>query len=224
MKEISVFDVIGPNMIGPSSSHTAGALRIARVAKKLSGDDIKHVEFILYGSFAKTYKGHGTDRALVAGMLGMDTEDERIKEAFKYAAEENLEFSITTEDKELEYHPNIVEIVISHNNDNSTTSVMGASVGGGSIKIISINGIRIDFTGEYCTMFIRHKDIAGVTAYITKSLSEHGINIAFMRVYREEKGKIGYTIIEADHDIDSKVVNSILTNPDVMDIKLIDSV
>ncbi|OOB78058.1 MAG: L-serine dehydratase, iron-sulfur-dependent subunit beta [Epulopiscium sp. Nuni2H_MBin001] len=223
MKEISVFDVIGPNMIGPSSSHTAGALRIARVAKKLVGDNIKHVEFILYGSFAKTYKGHGTDKALVAGMLGMDTEDERIKEAFDYAQQENLNFRITPADEELEYHSNIVEIIVTHD-DNSTTSIMGASIGGGNIKIVEINGVHIDFTGEYYTIFIRHKDAKGVLAYITHCLSEFNINIAFMRLYREAKGEVAYTIIEADQSINADVVEDILENPDVKDVKLIEGV
>ncbi len=169
MKEISVFDVIGPNMIGPSSSHTAGALRIGLVAKKMVGDDIKKVKFVLYGSFAKTYKGHGTDKALVAGMLGMETEDTRIKEAFKYAKEAGLNFSFELSDEELEEHPNIVEIIVTHNN-NKTTSVMGASTGGGNIQILRINGIEVELSGQYCTLLVRQNDTKGVLAHITQML------------------------------------------------------
>ncbi len=221
MKEISVFDVIGPNMIGPSSSHTAGALRIALVAKKLVGDDIKQVTFVLYGSFAKTYKGHGTDRALVAGMLGMNTEDERIKNAFVYAKQQGLNYRFETDDTELEYHPNIVDIIVTHG-DGTTTSVMGASTGGGNIKIVNRNGIEIEFSGNYYTMIVRQHDVKGVVAYITQCLSECDINIAFMRLYREAKGETAYTIIEADQKINESVISLIEKSENIVDVKLVE--
>lgn len=220
MKEISLFDVIGPNMIGPSSSHTAGALRIALLARKIVDAPIRKVKFILYGSFAQTYKGHGTDRALVAGILGMMTEDERIKNAFDYAKEAHLEYTFETHINNGDKHPNTVEIRAT-DLKNETTTIVGASIGGGNIIINEINGMQVEFTGEYDTIIIKQNDIKGIVAYITKCLSEYSINIAFMRLYRESKGTLAYTILEADEKIDSRVLNKIKENPSILDVRII---
>ncbi|MDF2612762.1 MAG: L-serine dehydratase, iron-sulfur-dependent, beta subunit [Clostridia bacterium] len=220
MKHMSVFEVIGPNMIGPSSSHTAGALRIARVMHKLAPQDIDKVTFILYGSFAKTYKGHGTDKALVAGLLGMDQEDERIKEAFKYASEKGLHYVFETSDSTQYKHPNSVEIVVKDSRGNRL-SITGSSVGGGSISIDKVNGMDVFFSGEYYTLFITHDDQPGVVAHITHCLSEHDINIAFMRLYREDKGKHAYTIIEADEPIKEDVIGQMSMNEKIHYVKMI---
>lgn len=220
-KEISVFDIIGPNMIGPSSSHTAGALRIARLAANMVKKPIKHVTFILYGSFAMTYKGHGTDRALVAGILGYDTEDKRIKESFRYAEEAGLsyEFQINREKKDI--HPNTVDIFITDEADEETT-VTGISVGGGRAEIKKIDGVEIDLSGDYHTVVIKHRDLTGVVASITHILSEFSINIAFMKLYRENKGTVAYSIIEADDAIESSVVEKIEELPSVYQAFLIE--
>lgn len=220
MKHMSVFEVIGPNMIGPSSSHTAGALRIARVVHKLAPKDIAKVTFILYGSFAKTYKGHGTDKALVAGLLGMDQEDERIKESFKYAKEQELHYVFETSDSTQYKHPNTVEIIVTDTKDNRL-SITGSSVGGGSISIDKVNGMDVFFSGEYYTLLITHDDQPGVVAHITHCLSEHEINIAFMRLYREDKGKHAYTIIEADEPIKGEVIDQMIMSDKVHYAKLI---
>ena len=220
MKEISIFDVIGPNMIGPSSSHTAGALRISLMVNKLVQKPIKEVTFILYGSFAKTYKGHGTDRALLAGILGMDTEDERIKDAFDYADEAGLRYAFETRESHAEYHPNTVEVVATDEMGERTT-VRGASIGGGNIRIEQIDGVDVEFSGAYCTMIIRQQDTPGVVAYITQALSEYGINIAFMRLYRESKGSVAYTIIETDENVDRGVREKIKEHPSIEDVKII---
>jgi L-serine dehydratase len=220
MKEISLFDVIGPNMIGPSSSHTAGACRIAFLARKIALAPIKKVHFVLYGSFAKTYRGHGTDRALVAGILGMGPEDWRIKEAFFYAKESGLEYSFEENTKEKAYHPNTVEIHLTTIED-ELVKIRGASVGGGNIKINALNEMEIEFTGEYDTLFIRQKDTKGIVAHITKALSEYSINIAFMKLYREAKGSIAYTITETDECIDEAVVERMKENENILDIKII---
>ncbi len=211
MKELSVFDIIGPNMIGPSSSHTAGALKIARVAYKLAPKVVEKITFVLYGSFAKTYRGHGTDRALVAGLLGMGQEDERIKEAFMYAEKEGLKYEFKVSDDTHIAHPNTVEIII-HGKDNYTFSIKGSSIGGGAISIDEVNGMEVFFTGEYETLFITHDDIPGVVAHITQILSECQINIAYMRAYRQDKGSIASTIIEADEHICDEVIEEIMKN------------
>ena len=220
MKEISIFDVIGPNMIGPSSSHTAGAVRIALMAIKLIQKPICEVKFILYGSFAQTYKGHGTDKALVAGILGMDTEDERIRDAFKYAEDAGLQYSFEPNTKEITDHPNTVKI-IAKDEAGDVMSVVGASIGGGNIRIDQINGVHVEFTGEYCTMIIKQQDTPGVVAHITQALSEYNINIAFMRLYREGRGTLAYTIIETDELIDEGVQDKIRENPSILKVTII---
>lgn len=220
MKEISIFDVIGPNMIGPSSSHTAGAVRIALMARKLVQKPIIEVKFVLYGSFAQTYKGHGTDKALVAGILGMDTEDERIRDAFHYAKEAGLSYEFIPNEVKHMNHPNTVEIIAKDEKGDITT-VIGASIGGGNIRIDQINGIDVEFTGEYCTMIIKQQDTPGVVAHITQALSEYNINIAFMRLYRESRGTLAYTIVETDELIDEGVQHKIRENPSILKVTII---
>ena len=220
MKEISIFDVIGPNMIGPSSSHTAGAVRIALMVRKLVQKPICEVKFILYGSFAQTYKGHGTDKALVAGILGMDTEDERIKDAFYHAKEAGLKYIFQPNEVKHTDHPNTVE-VIAIDESGDITTVVGVSIGGGNIRIDQINGIDVEFTGEYCTMIIKQQDTPGVVAHITEALSEYNINIAFMRLYRESRGTMAYTIIETDEDIDEGVVGKIRNHSSILKVTII---
>lgn len=221
MKDISIFDVIGPNMIGPSSSHTAGALRIALLAYKIAERDIKEAKFILYGSFAQTYRGHGTDRALLAGIMGFGTEDERIKDAFEHADKQGIKYSFETNETNKNVHPNTVEIIIK-NSRGEEKSIMGESIGGGNVQIKQINGVDVLFTGKYSTIIVRQKDRKGVVAHITKALSDCEINIAFMRLYRTQKGETAYTIIEADQKIDSNVAKKIMECENIEDTTIID--
>ncbi len=214
MKDISVFDVIGPNMIGPSSSHTAGALKIALLAGKLASGRIVKVRFILYGSFAKTYKGHGTDRALLGGILGFSTEDARIRDSFRYADEAGLDYSFELNETNKDVHPNTADIFIT-SEDGTTVSVRGVSTGGGDCRIEKIDNINVDLTGDYTTLLIRQRDTFGVVAYITSCLSEYQINIAFMRLYRESKGETAYTIIETDNDIPPELLKKIEQRPEI---------
>ncbi len=220
MKELSVFEIIGPNMIGPSSSHTAGALKIARVAKKLGPKEIFKVTFALFGSFAKTYRGHGTDRALLAGILGMNQEDERIRNAFEIANETGLNYEFVITDDQHYKHPNTVEIIMEDTRANRL-SITGSSIGGGSISIDKVNGIEVFFTGEYYTLFIVHEDMPGVMAHITECLSKYNINIAYLRAYRERKGKLASTIIEADEKICEDVLALIEMSPTIKYAKMI---
>lgn len=220
MKEISVFDVIGPNMIGPSSSHTAGALKIALLAGKLVNSKIVKVHFILYGSFAKTYKGHGTDRALVGGILGFNTEDARIKDSFRYARESGLDYSFELNETDRDVHPNTVDLTITCE-DGSSVSVRGVSTGGGDCRIEKIDQIDVDLTGNYTTLLIRQKDTFGVVADITSRLSAYKVNIAFMRLYRESRGETAYTIIETDNEIPSELLKDIEQCHEVYSARLI---
>ena len=220
MKDISVFDVIGPIMIGPSSSHTAGALKIALMAGKIAAEPIRSAHFTLYGSFAKTYKGHGTDRALVAGILGFHTDDPRIRDSFALAEKAGLHFSFSMNETERDVHPNTVDILLDCESGKNV-SVRGVSTGGGNCRLENINGISVDLTGSYTTLLIRQRDTFGVVAYITKCLSEHRVNIAYMRLYRESRGKAAYTIIETDDDIPAGLIRQIETYPEIESAMLI---
>lgn len=220
MSLISVFDVIGPNMVGPSSSHTAGAASVARMAQKLFQKEMKEVIFTLYGSFAKTYRGHGTDRALVGGIMGFETDDLRIRDSFSIARRQGLEFYFEKNTADTEVHPNTVDIRMT-GQDGSVMTVRGVSVGGGKIKIVKMNGVDVEFTGEYSTLIVIQNDRPGVVAHITRCLSQENANIAFMRLFREEKGARAYTIVESDEKIPEKVLDHIRVNPHVEDLMLI---
>ena len=220
MKELSVFDIIGPNMIGPSSSHTAGALKIAKVAYQLAPREVKKVTFVLYGSFSKTYRGHGTDRALVAGLLGMTEEDERIKDAFSKKKKKGLNYEFVVSDDHHIKHPNTVDIIMEDPQGNNI-SITGSSIGGGAISIDKVNGMEVFFNGEYHTLLVSHQDQPGLAAHITNCLSNWQINIAYMRIYREKKGKMASTIIEADEPICEQVISAISNHVAVQYAKII---
>jgi L-serine dehydratase len=216
-----MFDVIGPNMIGPSSSHTAGACSMALLARKMAHFEVKKVVFTLYGSFARTYHGHGTDKALVGGILGFSTDDERIRDSFELAKEAPLDFSfdINTEDKP--EHPNTADILMTGETPDETLMVRGVSIGGGKIKITKINDITIEFTGEYNTLIVKQTDLPGVVAHLTAVLANNNINIAFMRLFREGKGGTAFTVIESDDFIPDSIIEEMKDNKKVKDIMLI---
>lgn len=221
MAFISVFDVIGPNMVGPSSSHTAGAASIALLAGKMIGERITKVTFTLYGSFAKTYKGHGTDKALVGGILGFETDDMRIRESFNIAKESGLEFDFVCNNSDDEdIHPNTVDMEITGESGRQLT-VRGESLGGGKVMLTRINGVKVQFTGEYHALIVIQRDNPGVVAGITSVLSSWDVNIAYLRVFREEKGGLAYTIVESDEEISEKAVEVIKKNPAIQDIMLV---
>lgn len=220
MSFISVFDVLGPNMVGPSSSHTAGACAIGGLARKMKGGDLKKVEFTLYGSFAKTYHGHGTDRALLGGIMGFATDDIRIRDSLEIARERGLAFSFTPDTEEADVHPNTVDIrMISE--DGSEMTVRGESLGGGKVRIVRIDQVAVDFTGEYNAVIVTQRDKPGVAAHITKVLSERKINIAFMRIFRESKGEKAYTIVESDNSLPQDIKSRLLDNPNVREVMIV---
>ena len=220
MAFISLFEVIGPNMVGPSSSHTAGAVSMALLARKLFPAEIKKVEFTLYGSFAKTYRGHGTDRALLGGIMGFETDDLRIRDSLSIAKERNLDYHFSIGQDPGEEHPNTADIDMTGGNG-ERLFVRGVSIGGGKVKIVRLNQIDVDFTGEYSTLIISQTDRPGVVAHITKVLSEREVNIAFMRLFREEKGAKAFTVVESDERIPDEVVEQIRENPLVSDVMLV---
>ena len=201
----SAFEILGPVMVGPSSSHTAGALRCAQVAASLLEGDIAQVRFRLWNSFAHTYRGHGTDRALVAGILGLATDDERIRDAFGLAGERGVsfEFDIAGDDPSL--HPNTVDIEMS-DGSGAAAAVRGESLGGGRVRISRINGVGVDISGAYSTLFVAHRDVPGALASLASLLAEARVNIAFCRTYRTEAGGRAYSVFETDGAPDPAVL------------------
>lgn len=220
MAFISLFEVIGPNMVGPSSSHTAGAASMALLARKLFPGEIKEVHFTLYGSFAKTYRGHGTDRALMGGMLGFETDDLRIRNSLALAEKAGIGYTFTISEETDGIHPNTADMEIL-GTKGERLFVRGESLGGGKVKIVKLNNISVDFTGEYSTLIVSQTDKPGVVAHITKVLSEAGVNIAFMRLFREEKGAAAYTVVESDEKIPEDIPEKIRENPLVSHIMLV---
>ena len=220
MSFISVFDVLGPNMIGPSSSHTAGAAVIAFLAHKPMAPPLTRADFTLYGSFAKTYHGHGTDRALLGGVLGFSPDDLCIRESFRIAGERGLAFTFTPNETETDVHPNTVDIRM-ENAAGQVMTVRGESLGGGKVRIVRINGVHVDFTGEYAAVIAIHQDKPGVVAHITKVLSDRGVNIAFMRLFREGKGDVAYSILESDGVLPDGIPEQLRTNPHIHDVMIV---
>ena len=220
MSFISVFDVLGPNMIGPSSSHTAGAARIAYLAQKMINGPLVRVDFTLYGSFARTYRGHGTDRALLGGIMGFDTDDMRIRDSFRIAEEKGIDFCFVPNEEETDVHPNTVDIHMV-NVAGQEMTVRGESLGGGKARISRINGVDVDFTGEYSAVIVIQKDRPGVVAHVTKVLSDRGVNIAFMRLFRKAKGEIAYTIVESDGRLPEDMAQKLEDNENVQNVMII---
>ena len=220
MSFISVFDVLGPNMIGPSSSHTAGAAIIAFLAQKMISPPLVKVDFTLYGSFAKTYKGHGTDRALLGGIMGFSADDTRIRDSFRIAEERGLEFSFTPNEEETEVYPNTVDISM-ENEAGRKMVIRGESLGGGKVRIVRINQVKVEFTGEYSAVIVIHQDKPGVAAHITKCLSDMNIIISFMRLFRKEKGTVAYTIVESDERLPGEIGEKIRENANVHEVMIV---
>ena len=220
MSFISVFDVLGPNMIGPSSSHTAGAAKIAYLAQKMITGPLIQVDFTLYGSFARTYRGHGTDRALLGGLMGFTTDDMRIRNSFEIAENKGIAFTFQPDEEETDVHPNTVDIHMV-NKAGQEMTVRGESLGGGKVRISRINKVQVDFTGEYSAVIVIQKDRPGVVAHITKVLSDRNVNIAFMRLFREGKGNVAYTIVESDGHLPENIREELLKNEHVHDVMIV---
>ncbi len=210
MAEYSAFDVIGPIMIGPSSSHTAGAARLGLAANRVAGEEIKSVKFLLHGSFAKTYKGHGTDKALLAGVLGYSERDEKLKNAMNIAGEKGVSFEFLPIDLG-DVHPNSVCIEMLTVSDELIT-MSGSSIGGGSIQIWDVNGFAVDMTGgEKPVMLTRHRDREGVISGVTRILATLGINIVSLNCSRKEKRGEASMVIELEEMLDERVLEVINT-------------
>jgi L-serine dehydratase len=192
----SVFDIIGPVMIGPSSSHTAGACRIGKIIRTIFGDLPENLELHLYESFAKTYRGHGTDIALIGGVLGFDPDDRQLANSKEIAKKEGMDVEVISQPEDRAEHPNTARLVLKRGN--RTMTATGISIGGGSVIVSESNGFNISITLGMPTFIIVQRDVPGVVARVTTCLSNYDINIAKMNVTRESKGEKAIMIIEVD--------------------------
>ncbi len=217
----SLFDIVGPIMVGPSSSHTAGAVRLAILARMIADQPIREVEFVLYNSFAQTYEGHGTDRGLVAGILGLGVNDERIRDAFTLAEAKALQYTLTPFLGANNYSPNTVvfNMILQ---DGQPLRVVGHSVGGGKVYVSKINDHNVTIRGEMPTLILFYKDQPGMIWQVTKILAERQINIASLTCNRNQRGDQAFMIITLDSMPNANAVEEIRRIPDIDTVRAID--
>ncbi|WNQ10369.1 L-serine ammonia-lyase, iron-sulfur-dependent subunit beta [Paenibacillus aurantius] len=222
MRFKDVFSIIGPDMVGPSSSHTAGAVRIGRAARQFFGPLPERVEITLFRSFAETYRGHGTDVALAAGLLDWDTQDERIPEALQHAAGlgVNIEFFPAHGDFAEAPHPNTARLRMTAGD--RTMTVTGTSIGGGNIEIVGVDGFDVRCSCSYPTLAIYHDDRVGMLADITRLISQCSLNIGHMDVDRASRSGKALTLIEADGRFEKELVEALRALPGVTSIRTVD--
>ncbi|AJD90959.1 serine dehydratase subunit beta [Jeotgalibacillus malaysiensis] len=215
MKYKSVFDIIGPVMIGPSSSHTAGAARIGKMARELFGREPEWANLSFYGSFAKTYKGHGTDVAMIGGIMDFETDDERIIEAKKIARDRGIRIKIR-EEEALTDHPNTARIKLG--DKDGEMELVGISIGGGKIEIIELNGFELSLTGHHPAILVVHEDRFGAVAAVSTVLARHKMNIGKMDVSRQDVGKMALMTIEVDQHIEDALLTELKALPEVTQV------
>ena len=196
---MNLLDIIGPVMVGPSSSHTAGAVRIGRVSRKLLAEEVKEAKIYFHGSFLATGKGHGTDKALIAGLLGMQVDDSAIPDSFRIAEERGMRFSLEGIDLG-DVHPNSVKMNLT-GISGRTLEVVAASIGGGRIQICELDGITAHFSGDYPTLIVHNIDQPGHVTEVTSMLAHKGVNIATMQLYRKSRGGNAVMVIECDQEV-----------------------
>lgn len=193
---VSLLDIIGPVMVGPSSSHTAGACRLGLIARALAGGTPERAKVELHGSFARTGTGHGTDRAIAGGLLGYHPDDERLRESLAAAEQAGLEISFENTKIRGESHPNTTRITVTR--DGRTASMVGSSLGAGRILVTSIDGFPVDVSGAYTTLVVVAKDLPGIVAKVATILAEENVNLATLRVSRQRKGGEAIHVYELD--------------------------
>ena len=205
----NIFDILGPVMVGPSSSHTAGAARIGLIARQLFGRQPEKATIYLHGSFAATGKGHGTDKALIAGLLGMMPDDMRIPDSFEVAKAQGMEFEIKNKDIK-EAHPNTAQIVM-----------QAFSIGGGRIKVCKLDGIDVNFSGESYTLIIRNVDEPGRIMEVAAALSKAEINIATMQVFRDKRGGFAVMVVETDQVVPQEAIDALESKEGIIRVKFL---
>jgi len=221
-RQRSLFDIVGPVMIGPSSSHTAGAVRLGLLARAVFGGLPDAARIGLHGSFASTGRGHGTDLALVAGLLGFAPDDPRIRDAMRLAAESGLVISFDEADLG-EVHPNSARFDLSAS-DGRTMRVVGSSLGGGDVVVSALDDFDVDMTGDLPTLLVEHQDRPGEIALVTSILAEENVNVASMRVAREARGARAMMLIETDAPVSDAAADRIGAAPGVSAVRRVAAV
>lgn len=213
---MNIFDIMGPVMVGPSSSHTAGAVRIGLITRHLLGCQPVSAELLLHGSFAATGRGHGTDRALVAGLLGMTPDDPDIPRAFVLAEESGMTLQISTAVLR-GAHPNTVLLRV-RNAGGRGLEVNASSLGGGRVRVNAIDGMEAAFTGDYPTLIIRNEDKPGMVAEVTSILSRRRVNIATIQLYRDRRGGLAVMVLESDQPIYQEAIEELRVSPGIVKV------
>ena len=217
---INIFDMMGPVMVGPSSSHTAGAARIGNMGRTLLGEEVARADIGLYGSFAETGFGHGTDRALLAGLLGMKPDDLRIPNAYEEANRAGMAYSFRTVELR-DAHPNTALLELTGKSGKQLT-LQASSIGGGAIVVNKIDSIDVNFTGDFNTLIVRNQDESGSVAAITSILSQVHINVANMSVNRHRRGGDALMVIETDQHIKPRQVEFLSELPGILSVTYYD--
>ena len=217
---MNIFDIMGPVMVGPSSSHTAGAARIGYLTRKLLGSQPKRAELLLHGSFAATGAGHGTDRALVAGLLGMRPDDARLPRSFELARAAGMEVVLGRAVLR-GVHPNSVLLKV-EDASGGRLEVTASSLGGGRVQVCAIDGLEARFTGEMPTLIIRNQDRPGMVAEVSAILSRRRVNIAAMQLYRNMRGGLAVMVIESDQPIWAAAAEELRACPGIQRVTYLD--
>jgi len=212
----SVFDMIGPVMIGPSSSHTAGVVRIARAAIRILGDQPDHVDITFYNSFARTYEGHGSDKAILGGLMDFKTDDPKIKQAFEFAEQTGLSYKFKSIGNASVYHPNTIKLNLTKGS--KKVEVIGESLGGGLINIAFVDGFTADFTAQMHTLIIKAHDVSGAIAFISSVIAQEKANIATMSVSRKGKNDQACHVIEMDSGLQPITIEYMKSLPWIKEI------
>lgn len=220
---MNIFDIIGPIMVGPSSSHTAGAVRLGNAARAILGQPVQEATIGLHGSFAQTGRGHGTDLALVAGLMGWPTDDLRIPQAFDFAKEAGFRFSFRNINAGDAAHPNFVKFWLT-GRDEAKSQIAGASIGGGRVVISEVDGFPLEFTGDFPTILTLHEDRPGAVAEVTGILSRRGVNIAQMKVFRRNKGGLASMVLETDQPVDEADIAAVAGLPMIKTVRSINAI
>jgi L-serine dehydratase len=220
-RKVSILDVMGPVMVGPSSSHTAGTARLGRVAREILDRDPEAVRFFLHPPLAATYRGHGSDFALVGGAIGLNVDDPRIPEAIRIAEQMDVEIQFSEEDLG-EVHPNTVRVEIE--GEGREVEIVGSSIGGGVIEVFKINGFQTRFKGDSPTLLLFYRDRRGMIAEVAKTIAEEGINIASLYCSRKQRGKDAFMQVDVDSPLSEQGLKRICSLDDVADARYLDRI
>ncbi len=220
-RKVSILDVMGPVMVGPSSSHTAGTARLGRVAREILDCDPSAVHFFLHPPLAATYRGHGSDFALVGGAIGLNVDDPRIPEAIRIAEQMDVEIEFSEEDLG-EVHPNTVRVEIE--GEGRQVEIVGSSIGGGVIEVFQINGFQSRFKGDSPTLLLFYRDRRGMIAEVANAIADEGINIASLYCSRKQRGKDAFMQVDVDSPLGQSALKRICSLDDVADARYLDKI